>query len=233
MDTFCLCNVSKLSSIVRLQDLGFIPKVQDGPFEEIHGGVPALFQVGIQKAFPGGFVKDGILIKLLRHGAAVAGFWNVFDVHLPFHTQLSGRVVRLGLIGLFCGRSTAGITEPAVNAVKGPRVTGIAFLGTQFSVQLTDRNVRVAAVIIGDPLELPLRVGVGMNGMGTMRLVHKGFTCSVKPAVPTEQGGFGDVVSSGHKSHADSGAVKFDGVKSCMNFMWQISLSMCYSIHDG
>lgn len=41
------------------------------------------------------------------------------------------------------------------------------------------------------------------------------------------------MVTTANERDADASTVKFDSVVFCMKFMWQISLGVCYSIHDG
>lgn len=41
------------------------------------------------------------------------------------------------------------------------------------------------------------------------------------------------MVSPEDEGNAYPGAVKHDGVEFCVDFMWQISLCMCYTVHSG
>lgn len=41
------------------------------------------------------------------------------------------------------------------------------------------------------------------------------------------------MVSSDNEGNTYFGVVKLYGMELCINFMWQIALCMCYTIHDG
>ena len=69
-------------------------------------------------------------------------------------------------------------------------MTAVGFIFPQLSVQFADRDVRIPAVVIANPLQFLLGVGVGVRSMRFMGLVLQGFLCSVIGAAPAHQGGF-------------------------------------------
>ena len=86
MFTVCPFNVSELASVVCLKDCRFVTKVGDGFVKKVHNRVTALFHIWINKAFSRGLINNGVLIKLLWDGTALAGGMNIFYIHLPFDT---------------------------------------------------------------------------------------------------------------------------------------------------
>ena len=49
-------------------------------------------------------------------------------------------------------------------------------------------------MIVLDPLQFLLGMGIRMRRMGTMRLGYKGLLGSVIPLIPSHQRGFGDLI---------------------------------------
>ena len=79
--------------------------------------LPALLHIGVDKAFSGCFVNNSVLIKLLWYLPCIAGNRYMFYIHLPFHTQCCWRVIRLGLIDLFGGRSLTRVAQTPINTI--------------------------------------------------------------------------------------------------------------------
>lgn len=143
----CFFDIGELAAIVGLKYLWLIPEVGDGFFKEIHGGIAALLHVGIDEALPGSLLNDRVLVELLWDGAGIAGCRDIFHIHLPFHAQVGRRVIGLWLIVLLCG-SWPAAAQSATDAVKGAGMPGIAFLGEQLPIKLTDGDMWVAAVVV-------------------------------------------------------------------------------------
>ena len=78
--------MSEFSAIVSLYDFWSISKVVYAAFDKIDCRITTLFHIWIDKALSRSFIKHGVLIKLLRNGASIAGGWNVFDIHLPLNS---------------------------------------------------------------------------------------------------------------------------------------------------
>lgn len=112
-------------------------------------------------------------------------------------------------------------------------MAGIAFLGEELSIKLADGNVRVTPVEILDPFQLLGCVGMWVWAERTVGFICQGFSCPVKLFIPAQERRFRNMVSADDEGNPYSGAVKLYGVELCINFMWQIALCMCYTIHDG
>ena len=54
-------------------------------------------------------------------------------------------------------------------------MTAIGFFFTQLPVQLADRDVRIPAVVIADPLQFLFGMGIGVRGMRLVGLVLQEF----------------------------------------------------------
>lgn len=143
----CFYDIGEFAAVVSLKYLGLIPEVGDGFFKEINGGIAALLHIGIDEALPGSLLDDRVLVELLWDGTGIAGCRDIFHIHLPFHTQAGRCVIGLWLIVLLCGSRPAA-TQPAADAVKGAGMPGIALLGEQLSIKLTDGDMWVAAVVV-------------------------------------------------------------------------------------
>lgn len=48
-----------------------------------------MFHVREKEACPGGFINHGVLIELLGNLPGIAGRGDVFDIHLPFDSDVS------------------------------------------------------------------------------------------------------------------------------------------------
>lgn len=69
-------------------------------------------------------------------------------------------------------------------------MTTVGFVFAKLSIQLADRDVRIPAEVITNPLQLLFGMGIGVRGMRLVGFVLQGFPCSVIGAVPAHQGGF-------------------------------------------
>ena len=224
MFPFGFCQMGELSSIICLENLWLVSEMGDCFFHEINGRIAALFHVRVDEPFAGGFVDHCILVELLWHASVVAGGGDKFHIHLPFHTQMCGRVIRFRLVGFLCGRSLLQAAQSAADPIEGGGMSCIAFGGEEFSVKFTDGNVGVPAEVIANPAEFLCGMRIGMCGMGSVGFVAEGFFCTVILLIPVHEGGFRDMIASADKGNADAGAVKFNGMVSGVKFMWQISL---------
>lgn len=110
---------------------------------------------------------------------------------------------------------------------------GIAFLGEELAIKFADGNVRVTTVVILNPFQFLCRVRVWVGSERTVGFIHQGFSGPVKLFIPAQEGRLGNMISPDNKGNAYSRAVKFYGMEFCVNFVWQITLCMCYTIHDG
>ena len=55
----------------------------------------------IDKSLSGSFVDDSILIEFIRDRAGVTVFWDIFDIHLPFHSDFGRRSFRIAADSVF------------------------------------------------------------------------------------------------------------------------------------
>ena len=220
----CLCQVGKFCTVIRLEDLGLVSKIGDCPFDKVNGGITTLLHIREEEPLPGSFINHGILVKLLRDAAGIAGCGDIFHIHLPFHAQPGGSVIWFRLVCFPFDRSMVKITQPSADAVERGGVPFVAFCCQEFSIKFTDGNVGVSAEVITDPCEFFRSMRIGVSGMGPVGFVTEGFFCAVIPLIPTHEGGFRDMIASTDKGNADAGAVKFNGMVSGIKFMWQISL---------
>ena len=197
MLSFCLCQVSKFCTVIRLDDFGLVFEIGDCSFYKVNSGIAALLHIRVEEPLPGSFI-------------------------LPFHAQPGGSVIWFWLVCFLFDRSMVKITHPASDAVEGSRVPCIAFGGQEFSIKFTDGNVGVSAEVITDPGEFFRRMCMGVTGMGPVGFVAEGFFCAVIPLIPTHERGFRDMIPSADKGNADAGMVKHNGIVSGFKFMWQI-----------
>lgn len=54
-------------------------------------------------------------------------------------------------------------------------MTTVGFVFAKLSIQLADRDVRIPAVVITDPLQLLFGMGIGVRGMRLVGFVLQGF----------------------------------------------------------
>ena len=87
--------MSEFGTIIGLQNERLVTEVSDCSPEEIYRGIAALLHVWINKTFSGSFINYCVLIKLLRDSAGITGSRDIFNIHLPFDSQLGRSVVRL------------------------------------------------------------------------------------------------------------------------------------------
>lgn len=178
------CDVGKFTAVIRLKDLWLVAKVFDGSLYEIHGGVTALFHVREKEAFPGGFINHGVLIELLGNLPGIAGGGDVFDIHLPFDPDVSRGIIGFWLVLFVLCVCFGSKAQPYKYPVEGAGVPGIAFFGAEFAVKLTDRDVRVSAVVILNPFQFLLCMSLGVFCKGAVGLINEGVPGTVKALVP-------------------------------------------------
>ena len=68
-------------------------------------------------------------------------------------------------------------------------MAGITFGRAEFSIQFTDRYFRIPAVIIMDPFQLFIRVGIWMFRVRFVGFITQGFFCTVKLFIPSHERG--------------------------------------------
>lgn len=78
-------------------------------------------------------------------------------------------------------------------------MSAVCFLLAKLSVQLTNADVRIAAVIAAYPVQFFLCMCVGMLAVRPMRLRCKGFPRPVIQLVLAHQGRLGDMIPAQHK----------------------------------
>lgn len=154
----------KFRPIIGLDDFWFIAEESNGFFDEINGRIAALLHIGIKKAFSGSLINDGILIKLLWDSPMITGGWDIFNIHLPFDTQLGWSIVRFWSVHCFGGRSSTGITQTPINAVKGTGVSFVAFGSTEFTIKFADGDFGITAEAVFNPLQFFLCMCIRMRG---------------------------------------------------------------------
>ncbi len=88
---------------IGLQRVGSISEKDNCAFEKVHGGIAALFFIGIDKTLSGRFFNHGVLVVFLPILAGITGIWHIFHVHLPFFAENCWRVILAGMFGfLLC-----------------------------------------------------------------------------------------------------------------------------------
>ena len=92
---------------------------------------------------------------------------------------------------------------------------GIPFIDAQLTIQFTNRNMRIPAMVIPDPLEFLFCVGIRMWRMWSVGSVKERLLCAVESAVPAHERSLGDVVSSADIGNSISGTVEFYSVIFC------------------
>ncbi len=161
VDPFGIFNVGEFRTIVSLDHVGLVSKIEDGSFYEIDGVCSILLVVRINETFSGSLVNDRILVELFM--SCVADPWDEFNIHLPFDTGKLRSIVVLGPVSIFGGLYRLAKSESDKDAVKRTGVSCITFIGSQSAIQLADGYVRVPAVIIADPLHFRSGMSVGMR----------------------------------------------------------------------
>lgn len=127
----------KFRTIIRLDNLRLISKIDDCPLNTIHRIICGLLLIGINEPFARSFVYHGILIKLhiVNDRTCRALSRNVLHVELPFHADLFRRIIGLGLIRLPFPNILIKPIAPQIS-VKRSGVARIGIIQPQFSVQL-------------------------------------------------------------------------------------------------
>ena len=64
-------------------------------------------------------------------------------------------------------------------------MSGIPFFSAQLSVKFTNRNMRITAMEVANPLKFLLSVSVRMRGFWPVRFIKQGFLGSIEFFVPT------------------------------------------------
>ena len=108
----------------------------------------------------------------------------------------------------------------------------VTLLRAKLSVHLAYWDMRISAVQIIDPLELLLRMSVGVRVDGAMRPISKRVSGSIKSLVPAHQWCLWYVILSADKIDRATSTIELYGVIPCVNSVRQISLRMCYTIHS-
>lgn len=161
--TLCLLRMGKLSAIVRLDHIRCIAEVDDRSLHKIHCAITAVLLIGIDKSFSGGFLYHGILVEFLTIYPHIADNRHIFHIHLPLFTQFRGCIIVPQMLGFLLGRFyLLAVAEPDKLTIQRAWVPAVRLLSAQFAVQLADADIGVAAMIVSDPSQFLLRVGIGM-----------------------------------------------------------------------
>ena len=75
-------------------------------------------------------------------------------------------------------------------------MTRVTFVGAEFSVQFAPRNFWIASMVISNPFQLFIRMGVGMFWERFMGFIEQRFFCPIKLFVPSKKRRFRDMISS-------------------------------------
>lgn len=163
MNSLCPLCIRKLAAIIRLNQLGCITEVDNGSLYKIHGTVTAVLPVGIQEAFPACFINHGILVELFVIQTYITDLRYMLYIHLPLLSQLRRRIIVSQMPGfLLRGLHLLPIAEPDKHAVQGSRMSPVSLLLPQLAIHLAYTDIRIAAVVVTDPTQFLLCMGIGM-----------------------------------------------------------------------
>ena len=119
MDPFCFGSVSELGTIICLDCLRSIAKIEDGPLHKVHSGITALLPVGADEPLPGGLLDHGVLIEPFSIRSDIAGRGDIFHIHLPLDPQFGGGIIVSLVFGfLLRGHHFLSIPQPDKHSVK-------------------------------------------------------------------------------------------------------------------
>ena len=93
MNTFCLNRVGKFRTAVCLYYRGRITEPNNCSLHKINRGKAGMFLIRIYESLSGGFFNNGILVELLLLFGCMSSSRHIFNVQLPFDTELCGRIV--------------------------------------------------------------------------------------------------------------------------------------------
>ena len=221
MNTLCLLRMGKLSAIVRLDHIRCIAEIDDRSLHKIHGAITAVLLIGIDKSFSGGFLYHGILVEFFTIYTHIADDWHIFHIHLPLFAQFCGCIIVPQMLGFFLGRFyLLAVAEPDKHTIQRARVPAVCLLLTQFAIQLANADIGVTAMIVSDPSQFLLRVGLGVRTVRTMGFRHERFLCAVILLVPAHEGGFGYMIPAKNKVDIFYLPVQLYGIDLCSQFMW-------------
>ena len=133
--TFGLGKVSKLRTVIGLNDFGHISEENYGTPYKINRGIAAVFFISVNKTLPCRFLDHCVLIEFLAVFADITNSWNKFHIHLPFDTNHSRCIVRLVMQRLFlCGFCLFAKAETHKHTIKRSGMARIFLILTQFTV---------------------------------------------------------------------------------------------------
>ncbi len=191
MNTLGIEEMGKLRAVIGLNGFGSITEKDDGTLDKIDRGEAAVFFIRIDKSLSRGLLDDRVLVEPLVIFTCITDFGNEFHIHLPLDANHSGSVVGFIVQGLFLGGfNLFAETKTDEYAIERAGMTGIRLILSQLAVKLTQGYVGIPSVVVLDPLQFLLSMGVGMRRMGTMRFGYKGLLGSVIPLIPSHQRGF-------------------------------------------
>ena len=125
----------KFRAVVRLNDLRGIAEERDRPFNEVNRAVGVLLTVRVNKPFARGFVDYPVLIEsfVIDNRIGDTFFRHILNVHLHFHSDLFGRIVRFRFIrriSFFRIVKAVSFQIP----VKRNRITAVCVIQTKFTI---------------------------------------------------------------------------------------------------
>ena len=142
----------KLSTVVCLYHIRGITKIDDCTLHKVYRAIATVFLIGVDKPFSGCFFNHGVLIEFLAIRTRIADNWHIFHIHLPLFPQFCWRIVVAQMLGfLLGGLHLLAVSKAYEHTVQRAGMSAISLLLSQFTIQLTDADVRVATMVVPDP----------------------------------------------------------------------------------
>ena len=99
-----VAEVCEFSAVVGLDHLWLVLEIDNCVSDEVRGRVTALLFVWIDESLSRCLVDHRVLIEPLFRTLCVACRWYIFDIHLPFNTDLVRCIIVLQMLRfLLCG----------------------------------------------------------------------------------------------------------------------------------
>ena len=108
----------------------------------------------------------------------------------------------------------------------------IRLILAQLAVKLPQWYVGISPMVVSDPFQFLLGVGVWMWRMGPMGLGEKGFPRAIVLFIPPHQWGFWNLVLPTNIRNILCLTVKLYRIYFCYNFMWTIAFVCGIMFHE-